>query len=141
MPKANVDHTISGQGTADSTLDHSATTPGARYLLRMLHQPKKYLEINGRSRKKYYLRIAKLQQFFKSTLENDHLITLEIPHLRCVGTLDICICIITISIMRNSCNLLVSKIFILCANIRMSNLDIFDFLLFSNIWDILRYWS
>ncbi len=27
MPKANVDHTISGQGTADSTLDHSATTP------------------------------------------------------------------------------------------------------------------
>ncbi len=27
VPKANVDHTISGQGTADSTLDHSATTP------------------------------------------------------------------------------------------------------------------
>ncbi len=25
--KANVDHTISGQETADSTLDHSATTP------------------------------------------------------------------------------------------------------------------
>ncbi len=31
MPKANVDHTISGQGTADSTLDHSATTPSALY--------------------------------------------------------------------------------------------------------------
>ncbi len=27
VPKANVDHTISGQGTADNTLDHSATTP------------------------------------------------------------------------------------------------------------------
>ncbi len=27
VPKANVDHTISGQGTAVSTLDHSATTP------------------------------------------------------------------------------------------------------------------
>ncbi len=27
IPKANVDHTISGQGTAVSTLDHSATTP------------------------------------------------------------------------------------------------------------------
>ncbi len=26
MPKANVDHTISGQGTAVSTLDHSTTT-------------------------------------------------------------------------------------------------------------------
>ncbi len=29
LPKANVDHTISGQGTSDSTLDHSATTPRA----------------------------------------------------------------------------------------------------------------
>ncbi len=27
--KANVDHTISDRGTADSTLDHSATTPRA----------------------------------------------------------------------------------------------------------------
>ncbi len=27
MPKVNVDHTIGGQGTAISTLDHSATTP------------------------------------------------------------------------------------------------------------------
>ncbi len=27
--KANVDHTISGQGTAMITLDHSATTPRA----------------------------------------------------------------------------------------------------------------
>ncbi len=27
MPNANVDHAISGQGTADSTLDYSATTP------------------------------------------------------------------------------------------------------------------
>ncbi len=27
VPKANVDHTISGQGTDISTLDHSATTP------------------------------------------------------------------------------------------------------------------
>ncbi len=27
VPKANMDHTISGHGTADSTLDHSATTP------------------------------------------------------------------------------------------------------------------
>ncbi len=26
VPKANVDYTISGQGTAISTLDHSATT-------------------------------------------------------------------------------------------------------------------
>ncbi len=26
VPKANVDHTISAQGTADSTLDHSVTT-------------------------------------------------------------------------------------------------------------------
>ncbi len=31
-PKANVDHTISGQRTADSTLDHSATTPRANLL-------------------------------------------------------------------------------------------------------------
>ncbi len=31
MPKANVDHTISGQGTAVSTLDHSATTPRASF--------------------------------------------------------------------------------------------------------------
>ncbi len=29
VPKANVDHTISGQGTAFSTLDHLATTPRA----------------------------------------------------------------------------------------------------------------
>ncbi len=29
VPKDNVDHTISGQGTAVSTLDHSATTPRA----------------------------------------------------------------------------------------------------------------
>ncbi len=27
VPKANVDHTINGQGTVTSTLDHSATTP------------------------------------------------------------------------------------------------------------------
>ncbi len=27
VPTANVDHTVSGQGTAISTLDHSATTP------------------------------------------------------------------------------------------------------------------
>ncbi len=27
VPKANLDHTISAQGTADSTLDHSASTP------------------------------------------------------------------------------------------------------------------
>ncbi len=27
VPKANVDHTLSGQGTAISTLNHSATTP------------------------------------------------------------------------------------------------------------------
>ncbi len=27
VPKANMDHTIRGQGTADSTLDHSASTP------------------------------------------------------------------------------------------------------------------
>ncbi len=31
VPKANVDHTISGQGTGISTLDHSATTPRANY--------------------------------------------------------------------------------------------------------------
>ncbi len=47
VPKANVDHTISGQGTAISTLDHLATTPRAwwwsnymhrcRYIVRMLH--------------------------------------------------------------------------------------------------------
>ncbi len=29
VPKANVDHTISGQGTGISTLDHPATTPRA----------------------------------------------------------------------------------------------------------------
>ncbi len=29
VSKANVDHTISGQGTATSTLEHSATTPRA----------------------------------------------------------------------------------------------------------------
>ncbi len=29
VPKANVDHTIGGQGTGNSTLDHSATTPRA----------------------------------------------------------------------------------------------------------------
>ncbi len=29
VPKANVDHTISGQGTGISTLDHSATTSRA----------------------------------------------------------------------------------------------------------------
>ncbi len=29
VPKANVDHTTSGQGTGISTLDHSATTPRA----------------------------------------------------------------------------------------------------------------
>ncbi len=29
VPKANVDHTVSGQGTGISTLDHSATTPSA----------------------------------------------------------------------------------------------------------------
>ncbi len=29
VPKANVDHTISGQGTGNSTLDHSATIPRA----------------------------------------------------------------------------------------------------------------
>ncbi len=31
VPKANVDHTKNGQATADSTLDHSATTPSATY--------------------------------------------------------------------------------------------------------------
>ncbi len=30
VPKANVDHTISGQGTVISTLDHLATTPRAK---------------------------------------------------------------------------------------------------------------
>ncbi len=35
VPKANVDHTISGQGTAISTLDHSATIPRAKgYMLK-----------------------------------------------------------------------------------------------------------
>ncbi len=34
MPKANVDHTISGQGTGISTLDHSATTPRANDVIR-----------------------------------------------------------------------------------------------------------
>ncbi len=29
VPKANVDHTFSGQGTAVSNLDHSVTTPKA----------------------------------------------------------------------------------------------------------------
>ncbi len=32
VPKANVDHTISGQGTGISTLDHSATTPRAKLI-------------------------------------------------------------------------------------------------------------
>ncbi len=31
VPKADMDHTISGQGTAVSTLDHSATTPRAKF--------------------------------------------------------------------------------------------------------------
>ncbi len=31
VPKANVDHTISGQGTGIDTLDHSATTPRTKY--------------------------------------------------------------------------------------------------------------
>ncbi len=30
VPKANVDHTISGQGTGISTLRHSTTTPRAK---------------------------------------------------------------------------------------------------------------
>ncbi len=30
--QANVDHTLSGQGTAVSTLDHSATTPRTMHL-------------------------------------------------------------------------------------------------------------
>ncbi len=33
VPKANVDHTISGQGTVISTLDHSATIPRAKIIL------------------------------------------------------------------------------------------------------------
>ncbi len=33
MPTANVDHTISGQGTAVSTLVHLATTPRATTML------------------------------------------------------------------------------------------------------------
>ncbi len=37
MHKANVDHTISGQGTAVSTLDHSATTPMLCLILRKLY--------------------------------------------------------------------------------------------------------
>ncbi len=36
MPKANVDHTISGQGTVISTLDHSATTPKANYIYKVV---------------------------------------------------------------------------------------------------------
>ncbi len=32
VPKANVDHTRSGQGTAVNTLDHSATTPRTMYM-------------------------------------------------------------------------------------------------------------
>ncbi len=31
VPKANVDHTINGQGTAISTLDNLATMPSAKY--------------------------------------------------------------------------------------------------------------
>ncbi len=34
--KANVDHTISGQGTGISTLDHSATTPWPNFVLRII---------------------------------------------------------------------------------------------------------
>ncbi len=30
VPKVDVDHTISGQGTGISNLDHSATTPRAK---------------------------------------------------------------------------------------------------------------
>ncbi len=33
VPKANVDHTISGQGTGISTLDHSATIPRANIVM------------------------------------------------------------------------------------------------------------
>ncbi len=33
MPMSNVDHTISGKGTAISTLDHSATTPRVGFML------------------------------------------------------------------------------------------------------------
>ncbi len=36
VPKANVDHTINGQGIAVSTLDHSATTPRANYIHKVL---------------------------------------------------------------------------------------------------------
>ncbi len=32
VPKANVDHNISGQGTGIINLDHSATTPRANYI-------------------------------------------------------------------------------------------------------------
>ncbi len=35
--KANVDHTISGQGTGISTLDHSATTPRAIFIAMFLY--------------------------------------------------------------------------------------------------------
>ncbi len=33
VPKANIDHTIRGQGTAVSTSDHSATTPSLNFVM------------------------------------------------------------------------------------------------------------
>ncbi len=38
MPKANVDHTISGQGTAISTLDHSSTPPKGSKVMSLVKQ-------------------------------------------------------------------------------------------------------
>ncbi len=40
VPKANVDHTISGQGTGISTLDHSASTPRTYCMLNVSGQIK-----------------------------------------------------------------------------------------------------
>ncbi len=48
VPKANVDHTISGQRTAVSTLDHSATTQNIIYMPDVVVTNNNYIIINSR---------------------------------------------------------------------------------------------
>ncbi len=57
VPKANVDHTISGQGTAISTLDHSATMPWAGGAMNMFANQGIIAEVGKYKDLQYYYKV------------------------------------------------------------------------------------
>ncbi len=65
VPKTNVDHTISGQGTVISTLDHLVTTPRTKYLQNIMICPLYYpINRNNANTAILYLKLCYSYHFY-----------------------------------------------------------------------------